>query len=165
MPTRGPDARIPNVQYFWEAFPSGSGPSDRTTYLFTYIDAYPGRCPPLSPRLPCLCPCFLLRKGTLPREEILKCPSPQICVPASCSTAGFDFPGRHDFLYMGLCKLTLDVRPSLEALLEEYWRLMPEYQGVQLESLEVLRILFGFFPTYRQVKLFFSPPHCTTLAL
>lgn len=28
---------------------------------------------------------------------------------------------------------------------------MPQYQGVELESLEVLRILFGFFPTYRQV--------------
>lgn len=28
---------------------------------------------------------------------------------------------------------------------------MPDYQGVKLESLEVLRIMFGFFPTYRQV--------------
>jgi hypothetical protein len=28
-----------NTQFFWEAFPAGSGPSDRTTYLFTYIDA------------------------------------------------------------------------------------------------------------------------------
>lgn len=44
MPTMGPDAAVPNVQYFWEAFPSGSGPTDRTTYLFTYIDADPGRC-------------------------------------------------------------------------------------------------------------------------
>lgn len=26
-------------QYFWEAFPSGSGGADRTTYLFTYMDA------------------------------------------------------------------------------------------------------------------------------
>ena len=31
-------------QYFWEAFPAGSGPADRTTYLFTYIDADPRRC-------------------------------------------------------------------------------------------------------------------------
>ena len=43
MPTQGPDAPIPNVQYFWEAFPSGSGSTDRTTYLFTYIDADPSR--------------------------------------------------------------------------------------------------------------------------
>ena len=43
MPTQGPEAPIPNVQYFWEAFPSGSGSSDRTTYLFTYIDADPSR--------------------------------------------------------------------------------------------------------------------------
>lgn len=27
------------MQYFWEAFPAGSGPEDRTTYLFTYVDA------------------------------------------------------------------------------------------------------------------------------
>lgn len=25
---------VRSCQYFWEAFPSGSGPSDRTTYLF-----------------------------------------------------------------------------------------------------------------------------------
>ncbi len=39
MPTQGANAPIPNVQYFWEAFPSGSGAADRTTYLFTYLDA------------------------------------------------------------------------------------------------------------------------------
>lgn len=27
------------LQYFWEAFPAGSGKKDRTTYLFTYMDA------------------------------------------------------------------------------------------------------------------------------
>jgi len=32
-----------DLQYFWEAFPSGSGPTDRTTYLFTYMDAKPQR--------------------------------------------------------------------------------------------------------------------------
>ena len=26
-------------QYFWEAFPASSGPTDRTTYMFTYMDA------------------------------------------------------------------------------------------------------------------------------
>jgi hypothetical protein len=31
------------LQYFWEAFPAGSDPADRTTYLFTYIDAKPER--------------------------------------------------------------------------------------------------------------------------
>jgi len=44
-------------------------------------------------------------------------------------------------------------RPSLESMLEDYWRLMPEYQNVKLEDLEPLRILFGFFPTYRQVTI------------
>lgn len=38
-------------------------------------------------------------------------------------------------------------------MLEDYWELMPEYQGVKLEDLEVLRILFGFFPTYRASPL------------
>lgn len=27
------------LQYFWEAFPTGSGADERTTYLFTYMDA------------------------------------------------------------------------------------------------------------------------------
>ncbi|KAL4448357.1 hypothetical protein ABPG75_005576 [Micractinium tetrahymenae] len=75
-----------NTQFFWEAFPAGSGPADRTTYLFTYLDAQPSR-------------------------------------------------------------------PSLEAMLDEYWRLMPEYQGLQLEDLQVLRILFGWFPTFRDSPL------------
>ncbi|KAJ7526297.1 hypothetical protein O6H91_16G001100 [Diphasiastrum complanatum] len=30
-------------QYFWEAFPAGSGPADRTIYLFTYADVTPSR--------------------------------------------------------------------------------------------------------------------------
>ena len=38
------DAPVPDVQYFWEAFPAGSGRGDRTTYMFTYIDADPTRC-------------------------------------------------------------------------------------------------------------------------
>ena len=38
-----PDSVLPNLQCFWEAFPSGSGPADRTTYMFTYIDAQPTR--------------------------------------------------------------------------------------------------------------------------
>ncbi len=33
-----------SLQYFWEAFPAGSGgPGDRTTYMFTYLDAEPYR--------------------------------------------------------------------------------------------------------------------------
>lgn len=28
-----------DAQYFWEAFPAGAGPSHRTTYLFSYLDA------------------------------------------------------------------------------------------------------------------------------
>ena len=41
-------------------------------------------------------------------------------------------------------------RLSLEALFEEYLRLLPEYQGVELNKPKFQRSLFGFFPTYRQ---------------
>ncbi|XP_057954523.1 uncharacterized protein LOC131148671 [Malania oleifera] len=74
------------VQYFWEAFPAGSGPVDRTTYMFTYVDPKPG------------------------------------------------------------C-------PKLEDLLEDYWDLMPKYQGVSINDLEMLRVIYGIFPTYRDSPL------------
>ncbi|XP_050381550.1 uncharacterized protein LOC126798585 isoform X2 [Argentina anserina] len=74
------------AQFFWEAFPAGSGPKDRTTYMFTYVD-----------------------------------PQPQ--------------------------------SPKLEELLEEYWKLMPAYQGVSLDELEIQRVLYGIFPTYRDSPL------------
>ncbi|KAI4305774.1 hypothetical protein L6164_029120 [Bauhinia variegata] len=74
------------AQYFWEAFPAGSGPRDRTTYMFTYVEPRPGS-------------------------------------------------------------------PTLEQLLEDYWDLMPEYQGVSLDNLEILRVIYGIFPTYRDSPL------------
>ncbi|BAY28006.1 hypothetical protein NIES2100_78350 [Calothrix sp. NIES-2100] len=44
-------------------------------------------------------------------------------------------------------------RLGLEALFDEYLRLLPEYQGVELSNLKFQRALFGFFPTYRQSPL------------
>jgi len=44
-------------------------------------------------------------------------------------------------------------RLGLEALFEDYFRLMPEYQGVALSQLKLQRALFGFFPSYRQSPL------------
>jgi lycopene cyclase CruP len=41
-------------------------------------------------------------------------------------------------------------RPSLEALFEDYFRLLPAYQGRELDQLQFQRALFGFFPCYRQ---------------
>ncbi len=41
-------------------------------------------------------------------------------------------------------------RPSLEFFCEEYLRLLPEYQGVELSEIDFQRVLFGFFPSYRQ---------------
>ena len=46
-------------------------------------------------------------------------------------------------------------------MLEDYWRLMPQYQNIKLEDLQPLRILFGFFPTYRQVA--FHQGSCVSL--
>ncbi|XVE72432.1 hypothetical protein DITRI_Ditri11bG0039000 [Diplodiscus trichospermus] len=74
------------VQYFWEAFPAGSGPLDRTTYMFTYVNPQPSS-------------------------------------------------------------------PRLEELLEDYWDLMPKYQGVSMDNLEILRVIYGIFPTYRDSPL------------
>ncbi|MGB5897430.1 MAG: FAD-dependent oxidoreductase [Geitlerinemataceae cyanobacterium] len=50
----------------------------------------------------------------------------------------------------------LDAHPdrfSLEFLFEEYLRLLPEYQQVELTQLQLKRALFGFFPSYRQSPL------------
>lgn len=40
-------------------------------------------------------------------------------------------------------------RPSLEYFMDEYLRLLPEYQNIKLEQLEFQRFLFGFFPAYK----------------
>jgi len=37
------NAKANKLQFFWEAFPAGSGPTDRTTYMFAYLDAEPWR--------------------------------------------------------------------------------------------------------------------------
>jgi lycopene cyclase CruP len=50
----------------------------------------------------------------------------------------------------------LDANPerfSLEFLLEEYLRLLPEYQQIELSELEFKRFLFGFFPAYQNSPL------------
>jgi lycopene cyclase CruP len=50
----------------------------------------------------------------------------------------------------------LDTHPdrfSLEFLMEEYLRLLPEYQKVDLEAVKFQRFLAGFFPAYRQSPL------------
>lgn len=65
-----PGDTVADAQVFWEAFPAGSGPTDRTTYMFTYMDAE---------------------------------------------------AHRH----------------SLEEFFDLYWDLMPRYQGVTLEDIEV----------------------------
>ena len=49
-------------------------------------------------------------------------------------------------------------RPSLEYFMEEYLRLLPEYQNIELEQLDFQRFLFGFFPAYKNspIKLPFD---------
>jgi flavin-dependent dehydrogenase len=74
------------TQYFWEAFPASSSPTERTTYLFTYMD--------------------------LAAE-----------------------------------------RPSVLEIMNDYWRLLPTYQGVDLDRLELRRVLFGLFVSYKDSPL------------
>ena len=81
----GADRACP-TQYFWEAFPSSASPTQRTTYLFTYMDL---------------------------------------------DTA----------------------RPSVLDIMEDYWRLLPGYQGVELDALELRRVLFGLFVSYKDSPL------------
>ena len=50
----------------------------------------------------------------------------------------------------------LDADPkrfSLEFLFEEYLRLLPEYQQVELKELQFKRVLFGLFPSYQKTPL------------
>lgn len=47
------------------------------------------------------------------------------------------------------------LRPSLETLFADYLHLLPEYQGISLEQLQIQRALFGCFPCYRQSPLRF----------
>ncbi|CCH67698.1 Lycopene cyclase, CruP type [Richelia intracellularis HH01] len=64
------------------------------------------------------------------------------------------FPAKHGrttylFTYM-------DTNPKhigLTALFDNYFRLLPEYQGVELMQLSFQRALFGFFPGYRKSPL------------
>lgn len=45
-------------------------------------------------------------------------------------------------------------RPSLQDMFDDYWKLMPEYQGVSsMEQLTVLRVLYGMFPAYKDSPL------------
>ena len=75
-----------DLQYFWEAFPASGAPDERTTYMFSYLDAD-------------------------------------------------------------------SRRPSLEAMLEDYWPRLERYQGVCLDDLQVQRLMFALFPAYRDSPL------------
>ena len=44
-------------------------------------------------------------------------------------------------------------RPSVSDIMEDYWKLLPEYQGVPLEQLTHKRVLFGLFTSYKDSPL------------
>ncbi|NEO28319.1 MAG: FAD-binding oxidoreductase [Kamptonema sp. SIO4C4] len=55
----------------------------------------------------------------------------------------------------------LDAHPdrfSLEFFMDEYFRLLPNYQKVALDQLQFHRFLFGFFPAYKKSPLQFPWP-------
>lgn len=79
--------------------------------------------------------CLALRQPDLCPSECAECAT--LIAPAN-HWPGY-CPGVAD-LASSLCLLPPALqpeRPSLEALLEEYWRLMPQYQGVKLDDLQV----------------------------
>ncbi len=50
----------------------------------------------------------------------------------------------------------LDAQPdriSIETLFDEYFRLLPEYQNIAIEQLDIKRALFGVFPCYKDSPL------------
>ncbi|NJN39099.1 MAG: FAD-binding oxidoreductase [Acaryochloridaceae cyanobacterium CSU_3_4] len=46
-------------------------------------------------------------------------------------------------------------RPSLQKLFTDYWQRLPEYQETDLANIQILRALFGMFPSYAQSPLNF----------
>jgi hypothetical protein len=48
---------------------------------------------------------------------------------------------------------TCEPTANLQALLEKYFRLLPQYQGVPLSQLKFRRLLFGGFPCYQDAPL------------
>jgi lycopene cyclase CruP len=47
-------------------------------------------------------------------------------------------------------------RPNLEWFMDEYLRLLPQYQNAELQQLDFQRFLLGFFPAYRHSPLHLS---------
>eukprot|EP00186_Timspurckia_oligopyrenoides_P001115 CAMPEP_0182444604 /NCGR_PEP_ID=MMETSP1172-20130603/3005_1 /TAXON_ID=708627 /ORGANISM="Timspurckia oligopyrenoides, Strain CCMP3278" /LENGTH=537 /DNA_ID=CAMNT_0024640201 /DNA_START=471 /DNA_END=2084 /DNA_ORIENTATION=+ len=98
-----------------------------------------------------------------------------VCITVgSCATANQEFPSNGDIIYSftGIEKQLqyfweafpaqdgrttymfayLDAhpdRPSLAEVFNDYLTLMPGYQNVRLEDLQLLRAFFGFFPCYK----------------
>ena len=51
------------------------------------------------------------------------------------------------------CCTSLWFHIDYSQVMDDYWNLMPEYQNFDLRSIEFKRVLFGFFPTYRDSPL------------
>ncbi|GFR42284.1 hypothetical protein Agub_g3182, partial [Astrephomene gubernaculifera] len=73
--------------------------------------------------------------------------------PAAHHASSSSSPSSARTTYMFTYTTAEAYRGSLGALLEDYWRLMPQYQGVRLEDIDIQRVLFGFFPAYKDTPL------------
>lgn len=91
-----------------QAFPAGSGPLDRTTYMFTYIDPQP-----TSPKLEDLLEDYW---DLMPKYQV-------------------------NFYYLFKKKKKIDA--------SWFWSSSTSTQEVSLDDLEILRVIYGIFPTYR----------------
>ena len=44
-------------------------------------------------------------------------------------------------------------RPSVMSIMDDYWAKLPAYQGVELDDLQMRRVLFGLFVSYKDSPL------------
>jgi len=66
------------------------------------------------------------------------------------ASTGPDHRTTYMFTYMD----AQDPRPSVAAILENYWDYMPKYQNLEsMDDVRLKRVLFGLFPTYRDSPL------------
>eukprot|EP00798_Chlamydomonas_sp_ICE-L_P008360 gene8360-3440_t len=83
-----------------------------------------------------------------------------VCLVVGSLSSGFENNKTADVIYTNTDLQPADAnvteyidaqeyRPSLADVYEDYWDLMPKYQNVDLKDITPKRLLFGYFPTFR----------------
>ena len=116
-------ARTHAYRMFWEAFPASSGPRDRTTYMCVRACSTRTCMPHTHVRAAC-------RRTHTPLTHAPK-------TRLQCTT----LPQQHPCAATHARRFTYidadEGRPTLEDMLSQYWRSLPQYQtGVAVDDLE-----------------------------